>query len=68
MRDDAPTTSASAVSCRGVIKYYGKTAARTQALQGADLDVGFGEMTVERLPLHRLRAAWAVHAACLASS
>ena len=46
MRDDAPTTAASAVSCRGVIKYYGTTAARAQALQGADLDVGFGEMTV----------------------
>jgi putative ABC transport system ATP-binding protein len=35
-----------AVVCRGVTKEFGEGEARVQALRGADLDVGFGEMTM----------------------
>jgi putative ABC transport system ATP-binding protein len=35
-----------AVVCRAVTKEYGEGETRVQALRGADLDVGFGEMTM----------------------
>jgi len=40
------TTSTVAVSCHGVTKEFGSGDSRTRALQGADLDVYTGEMTL----------------------
>ncbi len=45
MLDMVPTTTAVAVSCRGVVKHYGTRQTLAQALRGADLDVNLGEMT-----------------------
>src|SRR5215468_7008444 len=39
-------TDGPAIACRGLTKDFGEGEARVQALRGADLDVGFGELTV----------------------
>jgi len=45
MLDAAELENSLAVSCRGVVKHYGTSSARAQALRGVDLDVHMGEMT-----------------------